>query len=63
MKQIATKLQRQIKTLNSDKVLTTGGKGGVSFARNMEKDLDNLIEENIRLQNEEDQLMDKVRRK
>jgi hypothetical protein len=29
----------------------------------MEKDLDGLIEENIRLQNEEDQLMDKVRAK
>jgi hypothetical protein len=29
----------------------------------MEKDLDSLIEENIRLQNEEDQLIDKVRAK
>jgi hypothetical protein len=53
-----------MKTLHSDKVITAGkGSNGVSFARNMERDLDGLIEENIRLQNEEDQLMDKVRKK
>ena len=50
--------------LHSDKVITAGkGSNGVSFAMNMEKDLDGLIEENIRLQNEEDELMDKVRKK
>jgi len=40
-----------MKQLHSDKIISTGaGKaGGVSFARNMEKDLDGLIEENIRL--------------
>jgi hypothetical protein len=30
VKQIATKLQRQMKSLNSDKVIS-GGKAGVSF--------------------------------
>lgn len=59
VKIIATKLKRQINTLRKDR-LVGGGKSSVSAM--LEEDLDRLIEENIRLQDEESILMAKVKK-
>ncbi len=54
---MATKLKRQIAQLKKDRIL---GAGGSLYSR-IDEELDVLIDENVRLQDEEARLMTKVK--
>jgi len=58
VKFIEVKLRRQINQLKKDRLV--GGKG--TFTAQFETDLESLIEENLKLEDEETQLMAKVRK-
>jgi predicted nucleic acid-binding Zn-ribbon protein len=59
VQQISTRLMRQINQLNSSKVV--GGRSAMT--KNFEKDLESLIDQNLRLEHEENELRAKVLKK
>ena len=59
--QIATKFKRQINMLKKDRVVKAGGPRS-KLTHQFEEEFDKLIEENTKLQSQERELMDKVKK-
>ena len=62
IKIIATKFKRQITLLKKDRLVGGGGAARTSITQKFEQDFNDLIEENNRLQVQEAELMDKVKK-
>ena len=58
MLRIATKMKRTITTLKKDRIVSSGG----TISSRIDVDLDVLVDENVRLQDEEQKLMRAVQK-